>query len=214
MGFHQYHHTPFTIHHSQFAFLPFLLKFKPEICVIYLAMIQKTFLVFISSLLFLSFTERRNEDYIPWNDDRKLSWDDFKMASPSNTRDAALTTTFIGFSFSRNREGIKFDIECKFQKSRSWVRVNNEYILKHEQGHFDIAEIFARKLNKEVTTFLAKSKQHEELNKIYTKVMTEKRDMQELYDDETNHSILKGKQAAWDKKIEDMLEELKEYEEY
>jgi hypothetical protein len=177
-------------------------------------MIQKTLLVFISSLLFLSFTERKNEDYITWNSDKKLSWDDFKMDSPSSTRDAALTTTFVGFSYSRTRDIITFDIECKFQKSRSWGRLKTDYILNHEQGHFDIAEIFARKLNKEITLFLAKSKQHEELNKIYTKVMNEKRDTQQQYDDETNHSINKTQQAAWDKKIEEMLEELKEYDDY
>jgi hypothetical protein len=177
-------------------------------------MTQKTLLVFIYSLLFLSFTERKNEDYIPWNSGKKLSWDDFKMDSPSNTRDAALTTTFVGFSFSRTRDVITFDIECKFQKSRSWGRLKTDYILNHEQGHFDIAEIFARKLNKEITLFLAKSKQHEELNKIYTKVMNEKRDTQQEYDEETNHSINKGQQAAWDKKIEEMLDELKEYDDY
>lgn len=176
--------------------------------------IQKLLSVFFCAILFLSFTEKRNEDYIPWNSKRKLIWDDFKMATPVNTSDAALTTTYVGFSFSRNRDEIKFEIECKFQKSRSWVRVNSDYILKHEQGHFDIAEIFARKLNKEITAFLAKSKQHEELNKIYTQVMNEKGDLQQLYDDETNHSIHKTQQTAWDKKIQAMLEELKEYSEY
>ena len=178
-------------------------------------MTQKIVLVFISSLLFLSFTKRgKKDDYIPWANHKKLSWDDFTMASPSNMRDAALTTTFIGFSFSKSRDELNFDIECKFQKSRSWIRVKTDYILKHEQGHFDIAEIFARKLNKEITEFLAKSKQHEELNKIYTKVMNEKSDLQKLYDDETNHSIKKIRQAAWDKKIVAMLEELKEYSDY
>jgi Bacterial protein of unknown function (DUF922) len=203
------HHSPFTIH-----FLPFLLNFIHEIVVHYTAMIQKFLFVFISSLLFLSFTERDNEDYIAWSSDKKLSWDDFKMVSPSGTRDAALTTTYVGFSFSKSRDQIDFDIECKFQKSRSWGRLKNDYILKHEQGHFDIAEIFARKLNKEISLFLAKSKQHEELNKIYTKVMNEKRDMQQQYDDETNHSINKRQQAEWDNKIEEMLEELKEYDDY
>ena len=28
-----------------------------------------------------------------------------------------------------------------------------DYILKHEQGHFDIAEIFARKLNKKMSEY-------------------------------------------------------------
>ena len=174
----------------------------------------KILLIFILPLLFFSFTEKKSDDYVPWANHRKLNWDDFTMTSPSNTRDAALTTTFVGFSFSKSRNDITFEIECKFQKSRSWGRVKTDYILKHEQGHFDIAEIFARKLNKEITEFLAKSKQHEELNKIYTRVMNEKHDMQQEYDDETNHSINKGKQTEWNDKIEEMLEELEDYKDY
>jgi len=178
-------------------------------------MIQKILFVFISSCLFLSFTKKEKEDdYIPWKSDKKLNWADFRIESPSHTNDAALTTTFVSFSFSKSGDKIKFDIECKFQKSRSWIRIKTDYILKHEQGHFDIAEIFARKLNKEITLFLAKSKQHEDLNKIYTRVMNEKRDMQQEYDDETNHSINKRQQAEWDLKIEEMLEELKDYDDY
>jgi len=177
-------------------------------------MIPKILLLLISSLQFLSFAESKDDDYIPWNSGKKLGWADFRMDHPSNTNDAALTTTFVGFSFSRTGDNIKFDIECKFQKSRSWMRIKTDYILKHEQGHFDIAEIFARKLNKEITLYLAKNKRHEELNKIYTKVMNEKRDTQQLYDSETNHSINKTQQASWNKKIEEMLEDLKEYDDY
>jgi hypothetical protein len=176
-------------------------------------MIKQSLIVFIGSLVFLSFTGK-NDDYIPWNTERKLSWDDFLATAPSNTSDAALTTTYVGFSFSKSRDVINYKIECKFQKSRSWGRVKTEYILKHEQGHFDIAEIFARKLNKEIKEYLAKSNNHEGLNPIYSKLMQEKRDMQTLYDEESNHSINKKKQAEWDEKIAALLEELENFKNY
>jgi len=176
-------------------------------------MIKQSLIVFIGSLVFLSFTSK-NEDYIPWDTERKLSWDDFLAPTPSNTSDAALTTTYVGFSFSKSRDVINYKIECKFQKSRSWGRVKTEYILNHEQRHFDIAEIFARKLNKEIKEYLTKSKNHEGLNPIYSKLMQEKRDMQTLYDEESNHSINKKKQAEWNEKIADLLEELDAYKKY
>lgn len=176
-------------------------------------MLKQFVLIFAASLLFLSFTKKKNDDYIPWNE-RKLTWNDFLAEVPSNTSDAALTTTYVGFSFSKSRDVITYKIECKFQKSRSWGRVKTEYILKHEQGHFDIAEIFARKLNKEIKAYLAKTNNHEGLNPIYSKLMKEKREMQELYDKESNHSIYKVKQAEWDKKIEELLEDSNEFANY
>ena len=177
-------------------------------------MLKHFIIVFTVPLLFHSFTKKGNEDYIPWNTERKLSWEDFLAPSPVNTSDAALTTTYVGFSFSKTRDVISYKIECKFQKSRSWGRVKTDYILKHEQGHFDIAEIFARKLNKEIKEYLAKNNNHEGMNPIYSKLMQEKRDMQALYDSESNHSINKTKQAEWNEKIEDLLDELESYKKY
>lgn len=182
---------------------------------LYIGIMLKQFLfVFISSLLFLSFAKKHTGDYIPWSEERKLTWDDFLADAPTNTGDAALTTTYVGFSFSRNRDGISYTIECKFQKSKSWGRVKTDYILKHEQGHFDIAEIFARKLNKEIKGYLAKSNNHEGMNSIYSRLMQEKRDMQELYDSATNHSINKTRQSEWNKTIDELLNELLPYKNY
>ena len=38
--------------------------------------------------------------------------------------------------------------------------------------------------------------------------------MQSLYDSESNHSINKTKQAEWNEKIEDLLDELESYKNY
>jgi predicted secreted Zn-dependent protease len=177
-------------------------------------MIQKFLTVFICSFIFLSFTAKDDGDYIDWNPERKLKWQDFKAASPENTADAALTTTYVGFSYNKSNDEIKYNIECRFQKSKSWGKIKTDYILQHEQGHFDISEIAARKLNKLIQEQLSKSKNHDELNKIYRTVMQEKRDMQELYDRESNHSINKEKQDEWETKIKTMLEELKSFSGY
>ena len=170
--------------------------------------------ILISSVLVLQSFHGKETDYISWNPERRLSWDDFTASTPSQTDDAALTTTYVGFSYTKTGSTINYNIECKFQKSRSWGRIKTEYILKHEQGHFDIAEIFSRKLNKEIREYLAKSNKHEGLNPIYTRVMTEKREMQEEYDEQTNHSINKSKQAQWNQKIQEMLEELEPFSGY
>ena len=77
------------------------------------------------------------------------------------------------------------------------------------------AEFFARKLYKQMAAYQFNKKTYQQdLNKIYQDVLDEKEDMQNRYDDETDHSINKGKQAEWLKRIEEMLKELKDYADY
>ena len=94
-----------------------------------------------------------------------------------------------------------------FQKPRSWGRSKTDYILNHEQGHFDIAEIFARKLNKKMSEYqFNKTTYKNDLKNIYDGITTEKEVFQDQYDKETDHSRKKEQQAEWLKKIEKMLE--------
>jgi hypothetical protein len=53
-----------------------------------------------------------------------------------------------------------------------------------------------------------------ELGKIYHSVLDEKEAFQNSYDDETNHSIDKNKQAAWLRKIDGLLAETAPYGNY
>ena len=90
-----------------------------------------------------------------------------------------------------------------------------DYILTHEQGHFDIAEIFARKLNKLMKEYnFDWNTYRQDLKKIYQDVLDEKEDMQNKYDEETNHSINKEKQEEWLKKISGKLKELDAWADY
>ena len=85
----------------------------------------------------------------------------------------------------------------------------------HEQGHFDIAEIFARRLNKQMSEYVFnKNTFKDDLKKIYMSLTSEKDSFQNRYDEETNHSINKEKQSEWLKKIEGFLKELKAFSNY
>lgn len=170
-------------------------------------LIKKTVVAFIFFLPFIV-NAQQDEDLVKWSSDRKLRWTDYLAEPDTRSGAAASTSTQIGFEYHVRDNNLTYTISCKFSKTKSWGRYKNDYILSHEQGHFDIAEIFARKLNKEVKEYLSKSRNHEGLNPIYTKLMNEKREMQEDYDIETNHSINKAKQAEWNEKIEEMLNEL------
>jgi uncharacterized membrane protein YcgQ (UPF0703/DUF1980 family) len=170
------------------------------------------FPVLILPLLVLSQLE---EDHIKWQEDRKLTWDDFKAAPLKIGNTAAMTTTHLGFSYSIKNGIVTYKIECRFEKNKSWGLVKNEWILKHEQGHFDIAEIFARNLNKSINEYqFNKSSFQKDLDAIYKSVVAEKEKYQQQYDDETDYSRIKVKQEEWLKRIEAGLKQNKTWAGY
>lgn len=158
---------------------------------------------------------QKDESFINWSEDRKLKWEDFK-AVPQKIGDvAALTATHLGFSYNVVNGKITYTIECKFEKNRSWGMVKNSWILNHEQGHFDIAEIYSRKLFKAISAYqFNKSTFQKDLDNIYKNIVNEKDQYQQLYDLETNYSRNKLQQEEWLKKINNELIALNSWANY
>ena len=156
-----------------------------------------------------------DEDLIHWSEDRKLTWSDYLGTAKTGSDVAASTATYLGIEYNFNNKGFGYKITCSFSKNKSWGLHKTDYILAHEQGHFDIAEIFARKLHKEMTEYrFDKDSFKDDLKNIYLKITADKEEMQNTYDRETNHSIIKEKQAEWLKKIDQMLKEYASYANY
>jgi Holliday junction resolvase RusA-like endonuclease len=162
----------------------------------------------------LIFSQQENE-FISWSEKRKLVWDDFKAAPLQMGNVAALTSTHLGFSYKMSDGKVSYFIECQFEKNKSWGLVKNDNVLRHEQGHFDIAEMFARKLYKELSAYqFNRNTFQKDLDNIYKKIVDEKTKYQQLYDDETNYSQDKNNQEEWLKKIEAELVLLKTWARY
>lgn len=155
------------------------------------------------------------EDILTWSEGRKLTWSDYK-ASPNPKSDAAATTsTSLSIDYHIRDGGFSYTIKSWFSRTRSWGRSKTPYILSHEQGHFDIAEVYARKLHQRMSAYqFNKRTYNKDLDRIYKEVADEKAAVQSQYDRETRHSIDEEKQAEWLKKISRMLEELKAYADY
>jgi predicted secreted Zn-dependent protease len=78
--------------------------------------------------------------------------------------------------------------------------------LLHEQGHFDITELYARKLDEAIREYNFNPKKFKtDLDQIYKDIMDEKEDRQNRYDLETDFSRNQEKQAEWIKKIQKEL---------
>jgi hypothetical protein len=157
----------------------------------------------------------QEEQFLEWSPAKRLTWEDY-LAKPSSLSDAAaITSTALGIEYHIRNNSLTYIITCRFSKTRSWGKYKTDYILEHEQGHFDITEIFARKLAKEIKEYKFNPRKYQDdLGKIYKKVMDEKEEFQNKYDLETDYSRNKEKQAEWLKKIEEDLEEMDGFASY
>ena len=171
------------------------------------------FLLLGSFPIFLS--AQKTDELIPWSNSYRLSWSDYK-AKPDPVSDAAASTTsYLGIDYSFSNDRVNYKITCSFSKNKSWGKYQTEHILGHEQGHFDITEIFARKLNQRMAKYVFNRSTYEkDLKKIYDDILSEKDELQTAYDNETDYSRNKPQQAAWQEKIKKILEDLKDFSDY
>ena len=149
---------------------------------------------------------------ILWSSDRKLSWNDFKgLVDTSNVAVKAMTYSEIKIDGSYLKDSIHiYKVGCYFLTNRSWHVVNDSSTLSHEQLHFDISELFARKIRKSFDSLYVKRivdvEKHEKLFNLYIQNCDK---YQDLYDSEVYFN--EKKQLFWKKKIAAELLKLKEW---
>lgn len=156
-----------------------------------------------------------NDNRIDWTANRKLVWGDFQGQPVQNSDNVALTSSHINFQFGYGGGKFTYSIRCSFDKKRSWARVKSDYILDHEQRHFDIAEIHARKLKKALLNYQYKEATAEkDVTAIHDRIMKEHHQMQATYDQETDHSRNESIQAKWEYRIDSTLKALVPFSKY
>jgi hypothetical protein len=154
------------------------------------------------------------QDVIVWDSTTKLTWADFVGKVDARSSFEAATVSGIRYKLSLSSEGLSDSVTAVFYRTESWVRRQTEGALVHEQGHFDITEIFARKLRKRIGEFVPKrGGLAYQLNMLYDEVEGEREAMEELYDKETRHSADAVRQARWNVWIRKELRELNNYAE-
>lgn len=158
-----------------------------------------------------------NDSLILWKSSRKLNWDDFK-GPKEHPKDVHLihqvagTASKVIFLSSVDKEGNPIITPfCYFEKYRSWSITDSCNILKHEQIHFDIQEVFVRKIRERINHFILNKVVDEVIynNEVDT-LLKKCREYQGLYDKEVLLNY--KKQLEWQTKISRELEDLKEYE--
>lgn len=147
------------------------------------------------------------EETIPWSADRKLEWSDFKGSYLKTQWAAATTATSISYSLSVTEEDqrhiLDIEVGCEFYPQKSWYRpeVCDSLVLSHEQLHFDIAELHARKFRKQLAETQFTEDVKEEIRSIYKDILKQLYIFQNRYDHDTNFSQDWQKQLLWNQRI-------------
>jgi hypothetical protein len=163
-------------------------------------------------LFFCSFQPSKN--IFLWQEGKLLTWDDF-LGKPEKRFAVASTHYDIFKNVTNQDKKAIVSIQAVFFRNSSWKKVSwiSDEVLTHEQKHFDIVELYCRKLRQMVAQ--AKYKDYNDLvakvDAFYDKIDDEMDKYQDLYDEETDGSMNGDKQREWNKKINHELEILKAY---
>ena len=108
-------------------------------------------------------------DILIWNKSKLLTWENFKGTPDTFSKYAAVTNCNIETNFRAKKDTLFIRAVSYMQSSLSWVKIKskNANLLKHEQVHFDISELYIRKLRQTIlSTKFAKTQIGNELNKL------------------------------------------------
>ncbi len=148
-------------------------------------------------------------DRLEWSADHRLNWNDFLAEPPrrKNSNVAAITSSVIQYKYACENGYLNFDIKSIFLRDESWVRDNartSDY-LQHEQLHFDITEVFARKLRNRLSGEQFRCNEVYKFERIVNEQLAEWRKMQKRYDIETEFSLNYYQQDYWDEFVPRLL---------
>ncbi len=162
---------------------------------------------------------------------RALTWEDFNGEIGRFRREAAgiLAQVFVDqVAFDFEPSGPDGEVTARLQRLRVYAAMNrleskykagsrSEWTLAHEQGHFDITEVCARRLRGELSTAelsaradteeLAGQALAQQIERLYRQSVTSCDQLQSRYDGETVHGTKKSRQKKWWQTIEQWLVE-------
>ena len=175
---------------------------------------QRISLLVVSVLLLFIGTSTTTTDTIYWTEDYKLTWNDFKGQPDYNIKSiSALSSSGLMHSKGCKEGKIIYEVLSYFEKKESWVKSEayTTHHLKHEQIHFDITELYARKLRRALAEQDFKCGHEDAFEYFVNKFIEDWHQVQHNYDATSRHSINREVQEEWSQRIEIELLLLDEY---
>ncbi len=141
---------------------------------------------------------------ISWEQDTPLTWNDFAGQSKNWSNIGALTASAIEYAYECQEGHLDIDVKAIFIPEESWAKSEamTDHILDHEQLHFNITEIYARKLREQFTKEVNSCNDIYKIESIAEIIINEWKHEQEKYDADSKHSIDREMQSLWGEKVE------------
>jgi Bacterial protein of unknown function (DUF922) len=141
----------------------------------------------------------------PWSATRRLTWSDFRGRPPGGGEEVAKTAYALFYAWKCRGNAFDFRVIAAFRPRQSWVKavalkdtVLRRSALGHEQTHFDLAEVHARRMRQYFGALAdACRKPDRALTGLARRLIVEEKAEQQRYDAETNHGLRWDQQAAW-----------------
>ncbi|MBF9253993.1 hypothetical protein I2I11_11880 [Pontibacter sp. 172403-2] len=176
---------------------------------------KTAFTIFTLLVCFTAFAQQpqevKNGELIPWSQSNKLKWSDFR--GEVNGSSTAATCAVWNSSF-KYTDGV-LECECVnlFDRFQSWTTdTTSTQLLEHEQLHFDISEVFCRKVRKGIVELLATEDISVAAYEALVDSLGNERDCyQALFDKETAYGVYGTKQLKWRKKTDSELDNLNSF---
>lgn len=147
---------------------------------------------------------------IEWESNTPLEWKDFKGKPDKSSPYFAVTYTSIAFSVEKQTpSGLELKVSNHFAANNSWTKDReSKSLLKHEQLHFDLSELAARRLRMEYKQlpFVSIKKAEPKIKQLFSKYATTYKDsLNRTYDRETKHGVVEAKQTQWEEFVKEEL---------
>lgn len=140
---------------------------------------------------------------IEWSESRPLSWKDYAFRTFRSGRQMAITSVRHSVKGYQREEIPDFEVKVLFIYADSWTSdTTNLQLLEHEQLHFDIGELFRRKIEARIEGLRRDGEKQKAIYRyVIKKMLSEFRIFSSEYDKATRFGNLKGEQAKWKKEI-------------
>jgi len=150
------------------------------------------------------------QEKLAWNENRQLAWDVFQSKDIAISSKAAATTSYLLNSSTKKFTARQVKIEAFFVPSKSWAHRDHktDFVLMHEQSHFDIAELFARRFRKLISDKTMDAKM---LHNYYARIYDDYKVYQQDYENVTSHGRIHEKQLEYTAKINDEIKKLSDF---
>jgi hypothetical protein len=158
---------------------------------------------------------------VPWAAMRRLSWSDYRAQPLIGGGQAAVTAYSLRWGFRCSGAAFNFQVVTVFFPDRSWVSsallsepARGRLMLQHEQTHFDLSEVYARRMRRFFSTLDRPcDRTTEDLSALGDNFVRDESDAQRRYDEETANGRDARVQLRWEDEVKKLLETLAEWRE-